>query len=295
MIYLDLCEEKLHNSKKKATLYLVISALLWSLGGVFIKLINWNPIAIAGMRSAISAVFIWIVIRKPKINWSKAQIFGALSYATTVITFVVANKMTTGANAILLQYTAPIYVALFGVFFVKERTTKVDWLTIMAVFIGMILFFIGDLDTRNMWGNFWAVISGISFAGVALALRMQKDASPLESVLLGNILTAIIGIPFMFQSMPTTLSWVGLLLMGTIQLGLPYIIYAKAIKSVSALEATLIPVIEPIMNPIWIFLIVGEVPGKWAIVGGIIVLGAVTARSLFTINYIKKHAVKEES
>jgi len=285
---LELCEEKLHNPKRRATVYLVISALLWSLGGVFIKLIDWNPIAIAGMRSAISALFIWFFIKKPKFNWSKTQVIGALSYATTVITFVVANKMTTGANAILLQYTAPIYVALFGMFFVKERTTKIDWFTIVAVFAGMILFFIGDLDTRNMWGNFWAVVSGISFAGVALSLRMQKDGSPLESVLLGNILTAIIGIPFMFQSTPSNLSWVGLVLMGTIQLGLPYILYAKAIKSVSALEATLIPVIEPIVNPIWIFLIVGEVPGKWAFIGGIIVVGAVTARSVFTINNASK-------
>jgi len=287
---LELCEEKVHNPKKRATVYLVISALLWSLGGVFIKLIDWNPIAIAGMRSAVSALFIWAFIKKPTFNWSKAQILGAFSYATTVITFVVANKMTTGANAILLQYTAPIYVALFGMFFVKEKATKVDWLTMLAVFIGMILFFIGDLDTRNMWGNFWAVVSGISFAGVALSLRMQKDASPLESVLLGNILTAIIGIPFMLQSKPTTLSWVGLVLMGTIQLGLPYIIYAKAIKTVSALEATLIPVIEPIVNPIWIFLIVGEVPGKWAFIGGAIVITAITARSVFTINYNKKNS-----
>jgi len=271
----------------------VISALLWSLGGVFAKLIEWNPVAIAGMRSAITSLLIWAVLRKPKFNWSKIQILGAIAYATTVIAYIIANKMTTAANAILLQYTAPIYVALFGVFFVKEKTTKVDWITIAAVFAGMILFFIGDLDTKSMWGNFWAVISGISFAGVALTLRMQKDGSPLESVLLGNILTAIIGIPFMFQSMPSAPSWVGLVLMGTIQLGVPYILYAKAIKSVSALEATLIPVIEPVINPVWAFLIVGEVPGKWAVIGGIIVLMAVTSRSLFTINYIKKHAIKK--
>lgn len=293
MSYLGLCEDELHDPRKKATLYLVVSALLWSLGGVFTKLINWNPIAIAGMRSAITALLILIYMKKPKFNWSKVQVIGAISYATTVITFIVANKMTTGANAILLQYTAPIYVALFGTFFVKERTTKVDWLTIGAVFIGMVLFFIGDIDTRSMWGNFWAVVSGISFAGVAITLRMQKDGSPLESVLLGNIVTAIIGIPFMFQSMPTPMSWVGLVLMGTVQLGFPYILYTKAIKSVSALEATLIPVIEPIINPVWTFLIVGEVPGKWAVVGGIVVIGAVTARSLFMVNYIKKHAVKE--
>ncbi len=278
--------------KKKATLYLIITALLWSLGGVFIKLIDWNPIAIAGARSGISALFIWAYIKKPQFNWSKAQIFGAISYATTVITFVVANKMTTSANTILLQYTAPIYVALFGIFLVKERTTKVDWMTIIVVIGGMILFFIGDLDTRNMWGNFWAVISGMSFAGVVLAMRMQKDGSPVESVLLGNILACIVGIPFMFQSMPSTSTWVGIVLMGTIQLGLPYIIYAKAIKSVSALEAILIPVIEPILNPIWTFLVVGEIPGKWAIVGGIVVIAGITARSIYIMNYAKKHSIE---
>lgn len=287
---MGLRENELVDSKKKATIYLIISALLWSTGGVFAKLIDWNPIAIAGMRSAITALFIWVYIKKPKFNWSVIQICGAICYATTVIAFMVANKMTTGANAILLQYTAPIYVALFGTFFVKEKTTKVDWITIGAVVIGMIFFFIGDLDTENMWGNFWAVISGISFAGIAITLRMQKDASPLESILLGNIITAIVGIPFMFQAIPSPLSWVGLVLMGTIQLGLPYILYAKAIKSISALEATLIPVIEPILSPLWIFLIVGEVPGKWAIFGGIIVLFSVTARSLYMLRYIKSYA-----
>jgi len=279
--------------KKRATFYLIISAFLWSLGGVFIKLIDWHPIAIAGTRSGISALFIWAYVKKPQFNWSKAQILGAISYATTVISFVVANKMTTSANAILLQYTAPIYVAIFGIFLVKERTRKVDWLTIFAVIVGMVLFFIGDLDTRNMWGNFWAIISGISFAGVALSLRMQKDGSPVESVILGNILAFIISLPFMFQTAPMGNSWIGLVLMGTIQLGFPYILYSKAIKSVSALEATLIPVLEPIVNPIWTFLFVGEVPKKGAIIGGAIVIIAITARSLYMVHYEKTHAIEE--
>ncbi|KXG75733.1 DMT family transporter [Thermotalea metallivorans] len=272
--------EQQRNLRWKAIIFLIMASLLWSLGGFFIKWIQWNPVAIAGMRSAISAVLIWIVLRKPKFHWSKEQILCALAYAATVILFVIANKMTTAANAILLQYTAPIYVALFGFVVLKEKTTTLDWVTIIFVVGGMLLFFIDDFDTKSFWGNVWAIVSGMSFATMVLLLRKQKDGSPLESVLLGNILTAMIGIPFMLQSAPSSSSWIGLILLGTIQLGLPYILYSIAIKSVSALEAVLIPVIEPIVNPIWVFIMLGEVPGKWAMIGGIVVLGAVTFRCI---------------
>lgn len=265
---------------RTAILLLIATAILWSLGGIFIKWVQWNPVAIAGMRSAISAVFLFLVIKKPKLSFSKDQIICAISYAATVISFVTATKMTTAANAILLQYTAPIYVALLSYLVLKEKIKKIDWGTIAVVIGGMVLFFIDDIDITSYLGNLWAIFSGISFAMVALYMRRQKEASPIESILLGNILTAIIGIPFMLQSMPTSSSWVGLALMGTIQLGLPYVLYAIAIKSVTAIEAVLIPVIEPIINPIWVFLILGEVPGKWAVVGGIIVITAVTIRCL---------------
>lgn len=267
-------------SRIMAISYLVITALLWSLGGLFIKWVQLNPVAIAGMRSAIASILIWIFLKKPKFNWSKEQILCAIAYALTVILFVMANKMTTAANAILLQYTAPIYVALFSFTLLGERTTKLDWLIILIVFSGMILFFIDDFSTEEFWGNIVAIFSGISFAALTLFTRKQKDGSPLESILLGNILTALIGLPFMFQSAPTVSSWIGLLLLGTVQLGIPYILYSIAIRSVTALETILITVIEPIVNPIWVFLIFGEIPGKWSIIGGIIVLSAVTIRSI---------------
>lgn len=269
---------KINSGRTKAIVLLVITAILWSLGGVLIKSIKLNPVAIAGIRSAIAAVVLLIVIKKPKITWSFPQIGAALAYSGTVILFVMANKTTTAANAILLQYTAPIYVALFGAWFLKEKTKIFDWVIILIVLGGMALFFLDHLTTSGILGNILAAASGVCFGFLAIFMRMQKDGSPLESVLLGNILTAVIGIPFMFNSALTAEGWSMLLIMGVVQLGIPYILYSMAIKHVTALEAILIPIIEPILNPVWVFLMLGEVPGTWAIIGGIIVVAAVTLR-----------------
>lgn len=271
----------LPEKRTRSLIFLALTALLWSVGGLLIKSVDWNPIAIAGTRSAIASVLIAAVLRRPKVTWSFAQIGGALSYAATVILFVTANKLTTAANAILLQYTAPIYVALFGAWFLKERTGWLDWAVIAAVFGGMSLFFLDELSSGHFWGNIIAILSGLSFAGMVLFMRRQKHESPLESVLLGNLLTAFIGLPFMFQGpLPQVSGWVALSLLGLFQLGISYILYASAIKHVTALEAILIPVIEPLLNPVWVFLLLGERPGPWALLGGVVVIVAVTFRSL---------------
>lgn len=273
--------------RTKAIIYLIITAVLWSLGGVLIKSVKWNPIAIAGARSAISSLLILAYIRKPKFTWSSDQILAAIFYAGTVILFVTANKLTTAANAILLQYGAPIYVAILGSIILKERTTISDWITIAVVIFGMFLFFLDELQPGSLLGNIVAILSGIAFALYIIFMRKQKDKSPIESTLLGNILTAIIGLPFMLSSSPTESSWIGIILLGTVQLGLSYILYSIAIKEVTALEAILIPIIEPILNPIWVFLVMGEVPGRWAFIGGAIILASVTLR--YSIPAIKKN------
>jgi len=266
--------------KKRAILYLILTALLWSLGGILIKMVSWNPVAIAGTRSAIAALVIFAFRRRMKFNWGFVQLGGAFCYAGTVIFFVSATKLTTAANAILLQYTAPIYVAILSYWFLKERITRSDLLTIAAAFAGMALFFLDDLSKGGFWGNIIAILSGISFAGTALFLRKQKDHSPLESVFLGNILTFLIGLPCMLQSTPDIKSWMGLLLLGVFQLGFSYILYAEAIKHVTALEGILIPILEPVLNPVWVFLLLGEAPGKWAIAGGLVVLVSITLRCI---------------
>ena len=262
--------------------FLIVTAILWSSGGLLLKMISWNPMAIAGMRSAIAAIVLLAFLRRPHVSWSFAQIGGAIAYTVTVILFVSANKLTTAANAILLQYTSPIYVALFGAWFLRERATRLDWITILVVMSGMVLFFLDDLTTGGFWGNVCAISSGVAFACFVLFMRKQKNDSPLESVFLGNILTALVSFPFMFQTVPNASSWVGLVLAGVIQLGLSQVLYAAAIKRVAALEAILIAVVEPILNPLWVFLAVGEAPGPWALLGGFIVLASVTFRYVVT-------------
>jgi drug/metabolite transporter (DMT)-like permease len=260
-----------------AIVYLVMASVLWSLGGVMIKGVEGNPLAIAGIRSVFASLLFWAVIRRPKFTWSRDQILCAAAYAATVILFVISNKLTAAANVILLQYTAPIYVALFGFLVLKEKTTVTDWMTILVVVAGMALFFADDLDMRGLWGNILSIVDGITYAAVILLMRKQKEDS-LHAILLGNILTAIIGLPFALGSAPSGSLLFSLFVMGIFQLGLPYILFALAIKSVSALDAALIPVIEPILNPIWVFLLMGEVPGKWALTGGAIVFIAITLR-----------------
>lgn len=264
---------------KKAVLYLFLAALLWSMGGLLIKSVNWNPMAIAGSRSAIAAVFMILLLR-PRFRPDKVKILGGIAYAATVTLFVTANKMTTAANAILLQYTAPVYVAVFGWWFLKEKITRIDWITILMVMAGMVLFFMDELSPGNMLGNIIAILSGVAFAWLVLLLRKQKEASPVDSVIIGNIITAIAGLPFMFNNIPDASGWTALLILGIFQLGISYVLYSWAVKHVSAIEAILIPVIEPILNPIWVVIMLGETPGTWALAGGLVVLASITLRSL---------------
>ncbi len=266
---------------RRALLFLLLTAVLWSLGGVLIKWVNWNPVAIAGTRSLIGAALIWMVFRRElRFTWTFDLIGGAVAYAGTVVLFVIANKLTTAANAILLQYTAPIYVALFSPWFLGERADRRDWLTLLVMLCGMALFFMDELSLDGYLGNGIALVSGLCFAWLTLFLRRQKNGSALPSLLLGNLLAGVLGLPFMFQSMPDLSSGVGLLLMGVVQLGLPYILYALALRHVRAVEGILIPMIEPVLNPVWVFLMMGEQPSPLALVGGAIILGAVLFRAL---------------
>jgi drug/metabolite transporter (DMT)-like permease len=256
------------------------AALCWSLGGLLIKSVAWPPLAVAGGRGFIAAAFLAVFAPRFRFTWSAAQIGGAVAYAATTILFVTATKLTTAANAILLQYTAPVWIALFGAWFLGERATRADWLTIAIVFCGMGLFFCDDLRLAGLAGNLIALASGVAFASMTLLLRKQKDTSAEESIFLGNLLAGVVGLPFMVsaQTFPSVRGWIALALLGVVQLGVSYLLYARAIRHITALEAVLIPVIEPILNPIWVLLALGERPGPLSLLGGVIVLSAVTAR-----------------
>lgn len=276
--------------RPRAILYLVITATLWSLGGLLVKSVNSNPMAIAGVRSGISAIILLLATGKPKLNWSFPQIAAAVCYSATVLLFVSANKNTTAANAVLIQYIAPIYVALLGAWLLKEKVRLLDWVSIAFAFGGMLLFFLDDVSTEGMLGNILAAVSGFFFAMFTIFMRMQKDGSPIESVILGNILTAVIGMPFLLRDMPDGRGWFFLAVLGVAQLGLPYVLYSKAIRHVTALEAVLIPIIELILSPLWVFMALGETPDKLAVIGGIVIIVVVTGRCLLSIRLPQENA-----
>lgn len=270
---------------RKAVGYLLLAALGWSLAGVLFKLVDWPPVAAAGGRGLFSAVFlIAIGWRKLRFTWSPLQLGTAFVYTGCTVLFAIANKLTTAANAILLQYTAPVWIALFGAWLLNERATRADWITIAASFAGMALFLYEGLQLNNLAGILLALASGIFFAAMIMMLRKQKDGSSLESIILGNVFGFLISIPAIWSAgVPSTGSITALVVLGVVQLGIPYLLYARAIPHVTALEAALLPVIEPILNPVWVMLFIGERPTPLSLAGGVIVVGAVTWRAIDSI------------
>lgn len=275
----------------RAVTLLVAAALCWSIGGLLIKAVAWPPLAVAGGRGLIAAVFLLLTARGLRFHFSRAQVVGALAYAACTISFCTATKLTTAANAILLQYTAPVWIALFGAWVLGEPAKRADWLAIGLVLGGMALFFADELDLTAVAGNAVAVLSGVCFAAMTMALRKQKDTSAMESVILGNVLAFLVGLPWILRApMLDTVGWAALLTLGIVQLGVSYWLYARAIKHVTALEAVLIPVIEPILNPVWVLLAMGERPSPLALAGGAIVLAAVTWRASSSIRFTRPEA-----
>lgn len=267
-------------SHRRAVLLLIIASILWSLGGVLIKSVDWPSMAKAGARSLLAAGVMWAWLRRPQFSWSPIQIGAAVTYAALVFLFVLANDLTTAANAIFLQYTSPIYVALLGGWLLGEKARRIDWICIVVALGGIALFFRDGFSTSGFWGNIAALCSGLGAAMLAMLLRKEKDASPASSLLLGNLLAAAIGLPFLLGHPITGQQCAIIGVLGVVQLGIPYLLYSAAIKRVTALEAILISMLEPILNPIWVAMAKGEVPGPWSLAGGALVLGAVLIRGL---------------
>jgi drug/metabolite transporter (DMT)-like permease len=266
-----------HPLHPRAVALLLVSAVFFSTGGLLIKWIEWPPMALASARGFIAAIVLWLLHRDLKFHWSWLQMGAALFCALQSLSFILSTKLTTAANAILLQYTAPIWVAILGAWLLKEHVTRRDIYTMAAVLVGVVCFFIGDLQWDGVLGNLIALAGGVMFAFFLILLRMQKDGSVIESIILGNILTALIGLPFLLSAPAlSTESILILFVLAIFQLAIPYTLYAIAIKQVTALQAVMISVIEPILNPLWVMLVIHEVPSGLALLGGGIVLVAVT-------------------
>ncbi len=265
----------------RGVLLLISAAVVWSFGGLLIKLVSLGPLATAGARSAIAAVVIWGFARGERIRFTGNLVMGAVAYAGTVSLFVAATKMTTAANAILLQYTAPVWVALLTPWLLKEKIRAVDWWTIAVVLAGMTFFFLGRLSTDGTIGNLLAITSGFFFALTVVFLRRDHAGSPLQIVLFGNIVTAFIGIPALASETFAGADLLWLLLLGVGQLGIGYILFVRGVRRVPAIESALIPILEPILNPFWVAILQGETPTSYAVLGGAVVVGAVTMRGVY--------------
>jgi drug/metabolite transporter (DMT)-like permease len=263
------------SERRKALLYIAIAATLWSTSGVLVKLIDWQPLAILAGRSIFSSLIFLVALRRFPTQWTRWKIMASVAYILTQFLFVTSTKMTTAANAIFLQYTAPIYVILLAFWFLHEKPSRTDWGSMVIIFTGLLLFFGDKLSTNGFYGNILAILSGVTSAFMMVSLRAQKDSIPGESILIANLFTAIVGFPFVLRETWTITSWSIVLYLGLIQIGLSFLLFSKAIKHVPALEANLLSTLEPILNPVWVFLFVGESMGIFALIGGLVVLGGV--------------------
>jgi drug/metabolite transporter (DMT)-like permease len=264
------------------------AAILWSTSGLFIKLINWHPLVIAGTRSFIAAIFLLTIrlVFPPRPGSGKNRLgplwAGAVIYALTMMTFVTANKLTSSANAIMLQYSAPVWAALLGWLLVKEKPHWEHWGALILVMGGLALFFRDGLSSGHLLGDAVAVLSGVFFGAHSVILRMMKNANPRDSMLLAHILNAAVSIPFFIIYTPhfTVQTVTPIIYMGLIQTGCAAILFAYGIKRVSAVQAMLTAMIEPVLNPVWVLVVIGEKPSVSALIGGGVIIIAVAASSL---------------
>ena len=265
-------------TRNKGILYLALCAALWSTAGVFIKLIDWNSLVIGGFRSAIAAAVLWIVLWRrgaPRPVWNRSTLLTGLCLGGTTALFVMANKLTTAANAIVLQSANPVFVLLFCAMGRGQRITRRDLTVVAVVMLGVILFFVDDLSPGGLLGNTVALLSAVLLAAAFLfASSAASLHETMSGVLIGHLFSALIGAPFLFLEPPvfTPVSVGAILFLGVFQLGIPYVLFSYAARVCPPLAISLIGMLEPIFSPIWVAIFVGEIPVPLALAGGGIVI-----------------------
>ena len=276
----------------EGNLIMLSTALLWSTGGVLIKFIPWGSLTIASLRGLIS-VTILLAIRLVRLRRGTAKKLrftrynvaaGAAMFATSSL-FLAANKLTTAANAIVLQYIAPILILLYTALVQKRRPTKAEILLTALVFLGCVLAFSDRLGGSGTLGDVLALLSGVTFAALIL-LSQKKETNAEDGQIIGCGLSFLCYLPFLFTD--TSLAFdpasVGAMLaLGVLQYTLASILFAKGVKMTHPVAASIILTAEPIMNPVWVFLFLGELPGALAIAGFVLVISAVTLQSLIPL------------
>ena len=270
---------------------MLLAALLWSLGGIFIKLVPWNPLAISGARGLIAAFVMFALMRikriKPAVSADSLKI--AVSLAGVCATFVAANKLTTAANAIVIQYCAPVYVLLYVALVQKKKLKPFDIVVVPVTILGVALCFIGQIGKGTLAGDLVALVSGFFFAAMFIFSENVTEEARVNGLMQGQLLNALIGLPVLFITRPafTAQAVLVVLALGLLQVGLAYVFYAVALQNAPLLTCSLLGVLEPLLNPLWVYLFAGENPGIWSLVGGVVVVGTIT---LWYVGDAKKSA-----
>ncbi len=265
-----------HIHQLKGSLFMIGAATLWSLGGVLSKAIPFHPLTISLVRGLLAAIMIGAVKGSFNIKLNRHHVFAGLFMFLTTVLFISANKLTSAANAIMLQYTSIIFIIILNKLFYKISPHAIEKRTFVFVVLGMILFFFQEINFEAQMGNILALGSGITFAFV-FVLNKHPLAQPLESTYLGQLMSIVL-VPMLWFDTSLTFEvqpWLLLLFMGFVQLGLGYVFFAKGIGHISALSANLITTIEPILNPLWVFIILGELIHPLSLIGGFIIIGSI--------------------
>lgn len=267
------------------TLFILAAALLWSTGSLFIKATPLNAFELSFGRSLLAAATVALLTRQEGFRVNFVTLIASVLYAALLLLFVVANKLTTAANAIFLQYTAPVYVLLLEPWMYKERLHLRDLFVVGACLAGMSLFFVGQLRPQDVAGNITALASGLCFAIFLLLLRHPRAGrvNRASSVIYGNLLICLITAPAFVQvaGSLTTRDVLIVTYLGVFQIGLAYTFFTLGIaRGVRSLDAGIIGYVEPMLNPVWVFLFLGERPSRWAIVGGCVIIAAVMAHTV---------------
>lgn len=261
---------------------MVAASLCWSFGGLCIKFIPWGAMSIIGLRAVLAALVFAVYRRSVKIDFTRGNILAGLCLAGTTIFFVFANKLTTAASAIFLQFSAPIFIILIYFLFYKKKPKPSEIAAVSATTLGMLLFFAGQLDGGAMLGNLLAIASGMCFAGVFVC-NERPDAKPEHSLFLGFLINAAAGIPFaFFEATANPVAWGAIIFLGVVQVGIAYVFFSIGIKSTGALLACLITALEPILNPVWVALFYGEKPGGFSLAGGTVIIITVVVYNMWT-------------
>lgn len=269
------------HAQQRGILAILAATILWSTSGLFIKMMPMGGFALAGYRSAFAALFFALLFRSSVMRVNRKSLISIFFYSILIICFVLATKLTTAANAIFLQYTSPIYVLLGEAILFKSKLKRIDLITTLVCLGGMALFFVGDLEGGNMLGNLLGLVSGIGMGGFILSQRGNDKRYHEGAIFWGNIVVMLVGIPAMFNVGDITINDTLILLyLGLIQMGAAYALFTFALKRIPAVDASLYAMLEPLLNPVWVILFFGEVPGPWAILGGMIIILILTWRAI---------------